>query len=145
MEWLNIHGAHRSKPIMSSPPPFECVTEQKRRQLWTTASRDASKKTCRTSVRFDDNISCRWRTGFRSGLQFGCPCRASLLTPNGCWETLHRHRGAKTPASQRQDKELLPSLHYFLVYMTSISHFANFCCCFDRSVINLIGLSCVPP
>lgn len=29
MKWLNIHGAHRSKPIMSSPPPFECVTEQK--------------------------------------------------------------------------------------------------------------------
>lgn len=104
------------------------------------------KNTCRTSVRFDDSISCRWRTAFRSGLLFGCPCRASLLTPNGCWETLHSLRGAETPASQHQDKELLPSLHYFLVYMTSISVILpHFWFCFHRSVINLIGLSCVPP
>lgn len=85
MKWLNIHGAHRSKPIMSSPPPFECVTEQKdgSTEPMPPEMHQKKKKTCRT-VRFDDNISCRWRTGFRSGLLFGCPCRASLLTPNGC-------------------------------------------------------------
>lgn len=89
-----------------SPLPFECVTEWKRQQVWAAASRDATTTTTKqTSVRYDDNISYRWRTGLSSGLLFACLCRASLLTPNGCGKTLHTIEGAQTKGNTRTENK----------------------------------------
>lgn len=142
MEWLNIHGARRSKPFTSLPQPFECVTERQHR---AAASRDASKKPAELESGLMTILAADEAQVSDQG------CCLGVLAGLHCW---HLMAAEKHSTDSKELKHQPPSprtkIHYqlciiFLSTWLVSSHIVNFCRCFHRSVINLIGLSCVLP